>query len=52
MKFLESGDRKIDRWYEQEHYAKTDFSDFTEMFTNINTPEELSVASQNLNNDN
>ena len=49
MKFLASGDRKIDRWYEQEHYAKADFSDSLEMFTNVNTLEELSEVSQQLN---
>ena len=48
MKFLQSGDRKIDRWYEQEHYAKANFSDSKEMFTNVNTPEELNAVSKNI----
>ena len=48
LNFLQSGDRKIDRWYEQEQYAKADFSDSLEMFTNVNTPEELGEVSQNL----
>ncbi|MEM8843805.1 MAG: molybdenum cofactor guanylyltransferase MobA [Pseudomonadota bacterium] len=48
LKFLESGDRKIDRWYEQEHYAKADFTDAQEMFANVNTPDELALVSKTL----
>ena len=36
--FLDSGDRKIDRWYALHDYVQTDFSDCREMFRNINTP--------------
>lgn len=38
--FLASGDRKIDRWYAQHSYNLADFSDQTDMFKNINTPED------------
>jgi len=38
--FLDSGDRKIDRWYAQHDYARVDFSDCTNMFRNINTPAD------------
>ena len=38
--FLESGDRKIDRWYAQHQYNLVDFSDQTDMFKNINTPAD------------
>lgn len=38
--FLDSGNRKIDRWYALHDYAQTDFSDCPEMFRNINTPED------------
>jgi len=38
--FLDSGERKIDRWYAQHDYAQVDFSDDTVMFQNINTPED------------
>ena len=38
--FLDSGERKIDRWYAQHNYAQVDFSDDTDMFQNINTPED------------
>lgn len=44
--FLQSGERKIDRWYGQHQFAKADFSACTEMFTNINTPEDLDSAKQ------
>lgn len=41
LKFLESGERKIDRWFESEGMVTADFSDHPEMFRNVNTPEEL-----------
>ena len=40
QRFLDSGERKIDRWYALHDYVQTDFSDCAEMFRNINTPEE------------
>lgn len=38
--FLDSGDRKIDRWYAQHQFNRVDFSDQCDMFKNINTPED------------
>ena len=38
--FLQSGERKIDRWYAQHSYANVDFSTEANMFENINTPED------------
>ena len=38
--FLDSGDRKIDRWYAQHDFARVDFSDCAHMFRNINTPAD------------
>ena len=38
--FLDSGDRKIDRWYALHDYVHTDFSDCREIFQNINTPAD------------
>jgi molybdenum cofactor guanylyltransferase len=38
--FLDSGDRKIDRWYAQHQFNRADFSDQLNMFKNINTPED------------
>ncbi len=44
--FLQSGERKIDRWYEKHQFAKADFSEHLNLFTNINTPDDLITASQ------
>ena len=38
--YMASDGRKIDRWYEQHDYVPVDFSDATESFLNINTPED------------
>jgi molybdenum cofactor guanylyltransferase len=38
--FLQSGERKIDRWYAKHDYELVDFSDEKSMFENINTPED------------
>lgn len=40
--YLDSGQRKIDRWLEQQKMVKADFSNEPEIFTNINTLTELS----------
>ncbi len=40
IEFLQRGERKIDRWYAEHHFEQVDFSDATEMFENINTPED------------
>lgn len=42
--FLESGERKIDRWFQQHTFATVDFSEQARMFTNINTMEQLAEA--------
>ena len=44
--FLESGERKIDRWYAQHDFAQVDFSDQRRMFENINTPEDRQRMTQ------
>jgi molybdenum cofactor guanylyltransferase len=44
--YLGAGERKIDRWYDKHQYAKADFSSNMEMFTNINTAEDLKSASK------
>lgn len=38
--FLDTGERKIDRWYTKHNYAVTDFSDQPNAFINVNTPEQ------------
>jgi molybdenum cofactor guanylyltransferase len=39
--YLASGQRKMDRWLEQQKMVKADFSNESEIFTNINTLKEL-----------
>ncbi len=40
--YLGSGERKVDRWLEQQKMVTADFSDEPEIFININTMEDLS----------
>ena len=40
-RFLQSAERKIDRWHAQHTFATVDFSDEPSMFININTPQQL-----------
>ncbi len=47
--YLESGERKIDRWFARHRMAKADFADYPAMFRNVNTPEELAVLEQEMN---
>ncbi|MGK0273027.1 MAG: molybdenum cofactor guanylyltransferase [Cocleimonas sp.] len=47
MKFLESGDRKIDRWYAQNDMVTADFSDQPDMFFNVNTEEQRQQKGNN-----
>ena len=39
-KFLQSGERKIDRWYANYEYSLVDFSEQKAMFANINKPAD------------
>jgi len=39
--YLQSGERKIDRWLEQHQLVKADCSDDPDSFLNVNTPEQL-----------
>ena len=41
---LEEGERKIDRWYPRHRWVTVDFSDATQQFDNINTPEDYAGA--------
>ncbi len=40
QRYLDAGERKIDRWYHQHRVSYVDFSDIPETFININTPDE------------
>jgi molybdopterin-guanine dinucleotide biosynthesis protein A len=41
LDYLRGGGRKIDTWYGRHRLALADFSDRSDAFLNINTPEEL-----------
>ena len=40
IEFLDSGERKIDKWFMTHQFALADFSDSPDCFLNINTEEE------------
>ncbi len=46
--FLDSGERKIDRWYASVNTVPVDFSDYPNAFRNINTEEERLAVEQSL----
>lgn len=48
LAYLESGERKIDRWYALHPMTAVDLSDHAEMFLNLNTPEDLAMAEARL----
>lgn len=48
LKYLNSGERKIDRWYAQHNFKAVDFSDKQDCFININTPEDQINISKRL----
>ena len=48
VRYLDSGGRKIDRWYAEQGYACADFSDVAESFANINAPEERQALESKL----
>jgi len=46
--FLDSGERKIDLWFPQHHFVEFDAQPYAASFRNINTPEELAAAQEQL----
>ena len=45
QEFLDSGERKIDRWYAKHDYQRVDFSDSPDCFCNINNLQDLEQLS-------
>lgn len=41
LDYLNSGERKIDRWFKQHEMIITDFSNKPQTFINLNTPEDI-----------
>lgn len=48
--YLDSGERKIDRWFMQHRWKRVDFSDRPGVFRNVNTPQELAALEQEISN--
>lgn len=48
LDFLDAGERKIDRWFEQHRVASADFSDAPDAFLNVNDPNEHRALEQRL----
>ncbi|MFQ5995855.1 MAG: molybdenum cofactor guanylyltransferase MobA [Acidiferrobacterales bacterium] len=46
--YLDSGERKIDRWFDKHRVAVCLFEDRPEMFTNVNSPEERTALEAKL----
>ena len=49
--YLQSDQRKIDRWYQQHNYQLVEYSPEHNYFDNINTPEQLNESSLRMHND-
>jgi molybdenum cofactor guanylyltransferase len=48
LAFLDTGERKIDRWYKRHHTTVADLSDARESFLNINSAEDLQSVTDKL----
>ena len=46
--YINNGDRKIDLWYQQHKTVFVDFSEYSDISLNINTPDELQKLEQKL----
>ena len=46
--YLKSGERKVENWLKQQHWEATDLSAELEVFTNINTYEELRLVEEDV----
>jgi molybdopterin-guanine dinucleotide biosynthesis protein A len=44
--YLASGERKLQHWLHQHALVEVDFSDQPQVFANINTPDELALLEQ------
>ena len=49
--YLNSGQRKIDRWYVQHNYQLLEYPGKQHCFDNINTPEQLKLSSKRIQDD-
>jgi|APSaa5957512535_1039671.scaffolds.fasta_scaffold28303_3 molybdenum cofactor guanylyltransferase len=49
LHYLDSGERKIDLWFQQHVMTKVDFSDKPDTFINVNTPEDIKIIEAKIN---
>lgn len=49
LDYLDSGERKIDRWFGQHKMVTADFSDKPETFINVNSPDDIKNIENQLN---
>ena len=47
-RYLDEGERKIDRWFTRHRMAQADLSDQSDTFLNVNTPEEREALERRL----
>ena len=52
LDYLQKGERKIDKWFDNHKLAVTDFSDKPDTFININTKDELTQIESRLKGNN
>ncbi|MGQ0442077.1 MAG: molybdenum cofactor guanylyltransferase MobA [Methylophilaceae bacterium] len=46
--FLDKGERKVSLWQKSQNYSEVDFSDCSNAFTNLNTPEDFDALALKL----
>ena len=51
LRYLESGERKVDTWYAQHHAALADFSKTSNAFMNINSPDDQLAIEKLISNE-
>ncbi len=49
--FLNTGERKIDKWFAEFNFTEVLITDCVDMFENINTPEQLEICRKKLASD-
>lgn len=48
LEFLNAGERKVRLWYQRHPWVKVDFSDVSETFFNVNTPQDYATLVQSV----
>lgn len=48
LQYLNRGGRRLITWFKEQNAIEVDFSDYKELFTNVNTPSDLKQTEQHL----